>query len=69
MTSTAQDWREHVIETSKARGEFIHDVDGFLYFLPASGKGHLAAHHLRAIADHLDAENEEWNKQIERDLS
>lgn len=55
-----------VIEILDSRDEFVTDVDGFVYWWPhGSVNGHLAAHHLREIADELDRRNAEWGKQID----
>lgn len=55
-----------IIEIANQRKEFVEDVDGFVYWWPeGSPNGHLAAHHLRELAEELDRRNREWNKQIE----
>ena len=54
-----------IIAFAEAAGEFITDVDGFVYYWPKNARGgHLAAHHLRALADELDRRNAPWEAQI-----
>jgi len=66
---TPEEYRERVIKTSDDHGEFVTDVDGFVYWWPeGSTKGHLASYHLRWLADELDKRNEEWQKQVEKEL-
>jgi hypothetical protein len=50
------------------RKEFVTDVDGYIYWWPdRSPHGHLAAHHLRAIADELDRRNKPWDDIVQAD--
>lgn len=52
---------DHIID------DFVTEVDGFLYFWPkGSTRGHFSAHHLREIADELDARNKSWNDEMNR---
>jgi hypothetical protein len=60
--------RERCMKLSDERGEFVTDVDGFVYFWPRANGGHFAAHHLRWLADELDARNKDWEEQIAKDL-
>jgi len=46
-------------------GEFVTDVDGFVYWWPGEHKGHLAAHQLRWIAEELDSRHENIKKEID----
>jgi len=56
--------RQRVIGISEQRGEFVTDVDGYVYWWPDGHEhGHLAACHLRWLADELDRRNEAWHKQ------
>lgn len=55
-----------VIMAVQTRGEIVTDCDGFAYWWPTPNKGHYAAHHLRAIADHLDKVNEDWQREIDK---
>jgi hypothetical protein len=59
-----------IISIAKSRNEFVQDVDGFFYWWPNSGHGgHLAAHHLRTLADELDRLNADWNAEIDKYFS
>lgn len=49
-----------------AVGDFVTDVDGFVYFWPRRGCGHFAAHHLRWIADELDRRNAPMVAELDR---
>lgn len=51
-----------------ASRDFVHDVDGFLYWSP-TGAGHWPAHALRVIADELDRRNAPWQAQIDAHFS
>lgn len=63
---TNEECRQRVIRTSDERGEFVTDVDGFIYWWPeGSSSGHMASHHLRWIADEMDRRNEAWQKQMD----
>ena len=64
MPETNEEYRQRIIRMSEERGEFVTDVDGYIYFWPRDGGGHLAAHHLRWLADELDSRNEIWDRQI-----
>ncbi len=63
---TADDTREQLIRMTDERGEFVRDVDGFVYYAP-EGWGHLSAWVLRAIADELDRRNAPWQEIIDND--
>lgn len=54
-----------IIKIADQKKEFVTDVDGFIYWWPEGRNGHLAACHLRAIADELDKRNEKWQKEID----
>ena len=57
---------ERIIQLATERGEFVADVDGFVYYWPdGSHHGHLSAHHLRWLADELDRRNAPWQAQID----
>ena len=63
---TTEEYRQRIIKTSDERGEFVTDVDGFVYWWPdGSPNGHLAPHHLRWLADELDRRNKKWQKNID----
>lgn len=51
----------------RAREEFVCLEDGFLYYWP-SGRGAIASHELRIIADELDMLNKIWENIIEEEL-
>ena len=60
--------RQRIIQRADERGEFYQGVDGFVYYWPSKdSQGHYAAHHLRWIADELDARNKDWNQMIDND--
>jgi hypothetical protein len=55
-----------IIEKGDERGEFVADVDGFVYWWPdGSPRGRLSSRHLRRIADELDRRNEKSQKNID----
>ena len=56
--------KDDIIRKIEGNGEFITECDGFVYYWP-TGQGHLAAHHLRWIADELDLRNKVLNDDIE----
>lgn len=58
-----------IIKMAEERGDFVKDVDGFVYYWPNSSKdGSYTAHHLRLLADELDRRNASWEARIARDL-
>lgn len=58
-----------VIEVADNRREFVQDVDGYVYWWPdGSTNGHLAACHLRILADELDRRNKPWDDYITENL-
>ena len=59
--------RERIVGLAESRGEFVTDVDGFVYYWPdGSCSGHLSSYHLRLLADELDKRNESMNQQIQQ---
>lgn len=63
MTANEEE-RKRCIKLTDEHGEFVTDVDGFVYFWPRPNGGHFAAHHLRWLADELDARNKAWEEDI-----
>ena len=57
MSEQEQEAIQRVLALAEANGEFVLDVDGFTYWQPRHGEGHLAAHQLRWLADELDRRN------------
>lgn len=55
---------QKIIAHHEEREEFVKDVDGYIYWWPDGGNGHLASVHLRILADELDRRNAEWDKQV-----
>ena len=53
---------EKFISLVNRKGDFVADVDGYVYFY--SNNGILSSHHLRWIADELDKRNKEWDNAI-----
>lgn len=68
MTDKNEKERRRIIEIIDERGEFVMDVDGYIYYWP-QGQGCLAPHHLRWIADELDRRNKPWDDEINRYFS
>lgn len=65
MTETWEQELARVFTLMDQRREFVTDVDGYVYYWPDGSKhGHLAAHHLRAIADELDRRNKPWDDHM-----
>jgi hypothetical protein len=59
--------RATVCRLAEERGEFVTDVDGFVYWWPSAKPehdGHLSPHQLRFLADELDRRNAPWQAQI-----
>lgn len=52
------------IEATEAAGQFITDVDGFVYYW-VTGWGGLEARHLRWLADELDLRNAPLVKELD----
>lgn len=44
--------------------DLMRGDDGFLIFWPTSSRGAYTAQNLRDLADHIDAGNVEWEKQL-----
>lgn len=69
---TVETWEEEqarMFATMDARKEFVTDVDGYVYYWPdGSTHGHLAANHLRAIANELDRRNAPLDEEVRRAL-
>lgn len=63
---TIEETRLRLIAMADERGDFVTDVDGFIYWWP-SGSGHHSSHHLRWIADELDRRNKPWEDIIAND--
>jgi hypothetical protein len=69
-TQKAETRRRQFLKKAADRGEFVQEVDGFVYWLPnESQSGIMASHHLRWIAGELDRRNEQWNREINAALS
>lgn len=68
MSETVESYvitRERVIALAESRGEFVQEVDGFVYWWPSKeSQGYLAAHHLRWLAEELDRRNKDREQQI-----
>ena len=56
--------RLRLIEMAEVRGDFLHEVDGYVYYGPSTNNGHLSSWMLRALADELDRRNAPWDAQI-----
>lgn len=62
-----EDLKERIISIAEKRGEFVTDVDGFVYYWPdGSPHGHLSSATLRILADELDERNKEWQANIDK---
>ncbi len=58
-----------VCRLAEERGEFVTDVDGFVYWWSSAKPehaGHLASDQLRFLADELDRRNAAWQAQIDK---
>jgi len=64
MTTNEKE-KKRIIDLIEKRDEFVTDVDGFVYWWPGENRGHLAAHHLRWIAEELDERNKGIQKEVE----
>ena len=53
-----------IIAITDERGDFLTDVDGYVYFAPNACNGHLSSWMLRALADELDRRNAPYDAQI-----
>ena len=66
MSDESEKSRQRIIQFCDDRKEFLTDVDGFVYWWPSpEPSGHLAAYHLRWIADELDRRNAKWQATID----
>lgn len=65
MNERSEEQRKRCIKVHEDRGDFVIEIDGFVKFWPGELPGFLEAHHLRWIADELDAKNKDWNKKID----
>ena len=63
--SRHEDSVKALIASVDAAGEFVTDVDGFVYYWQSPNHGHLSAWMLRAIANELDQRNAAWNAELE----
>ncbi len=52
-----------IVRKADEAGEFVKDVDGFVYYWP-KGAGTIPAYQLRQLADELDRRNADWEKEI-----
>lgn len=67
--SIAQE-QQKVLRMAQERGEFVTDVDGFVYWWPTANPtaaGHLSSTQLRWLADELDSRNAAWQAKIAAD--
>ena len=55
-----------IVQLAYERGEFVQDVDGFVYWWNMGGA--YAARHLRELADELDKINADWQERLDREL-
>lgn len=63
---TLEESIKHIIKVTEDHGDFVEDVDGYVYFWPERNTGSYAAWHLRVIADELDRRNAPWDAQINK---
>lgn len=66
---TKEDYIKRVIDVFDERGDFVSEVDGYIYFWPGNIKGSIinvayTSADLRIIADELDKRNASWDKQL-----
>ena len=64
--------RATVCRLAEKRGEFITDVDGFVYWWPSEKPehaGHRSPYQLRILADELDRRNAPWQAMIDAKFS
>lgn len=64
--------RATVCRLAEERGEFVTDVDGFIYWWPSAKTehaGHLSPYQLRILADELDRRNAAWQAVIDAEFS
>lgn len=64
--------RATVCRLAEERGEFVTDVDGFVYWWPSAKPehaGHLSPYQLRVLADELDRRNAPWQSIIDAEFS
>lgn len=64
MSHTHAEEIDRIIRITDERQDFVHDVDGYVYYCPNATNGHLSAWMLRALADELDHRNAPWDAQI-----
>lgn len=66
MLASERALQKKVAKIGDEKGEFVTDVDGFVYWWPdgACG-GHYAPHHLRALASELDERNKDWQAVVD----
>lgn len=58
--------RKRMIAEVERRGEFVTDVDGFVYYWPSKeSQGHLSEYQLIWIFQELEERNKEWNAKID----
>ena len=60
-----KEYAQKIIDATDSRDEFVTDVDGFVYWWPQNGNGHLSAEQLRILADELDKRNKHWQQVID----
>ncbi len=56
-------WKRRLLEVVDK--DIIQEVDGFYYYFP-TGRGFLASHDLREVADELDRRNKDWSDEIDK---
>ena len=56
---------KRIIDLCEMRGDFVTEVDGFVYWWPDLVDGHMNSSHLRIIADELDKRNKPMQKSID----
>ena len=64
--------RATVCRLAEEWGEFVTDVDGFVYWWPSANPehaGHLSPYQLRILADELDRRNAPWQAVIDAEFS
>ncbi len=57
-----------IIDTFDKAGDFGPLDDGYIRFW-IKDKGCLSSYDLRVIADELDRRNEQWDRQVQKDIS
>jgi hypothetical protein len=64
--------RAIVCRLAEEWGEFVTDVDGFVYWWPSAKPehaGHFSPYQLRILADELDRRNAPWQAVIDAEFS